>query len=469
MAVWCLACALFMAGAASAEAATVGSATTANGVSPPTRGTSGVVSWGVGPNTVPGTFDSSSGTVDSNSSITGIATDGTTGYWEVSTSGGVFAFNVPYYGSLPGDGVTPAAPIVGIEATSNDEGYWLVGANGAVYAFGDASYDGSIPGLPASEQSSSQTVAMVVDPGGGGYWLVTADGGVYSFGSVPFYGSLPGEGISSEGIVSAAPYGGGYAMVSNSGVVYRFTASGFAETPAPASFNVYQDPVVAMSASTNYQGWWLVDRTGQVYAQNTSYKGNVPDEPPIGPIEAISGFGTAGYNIVGADGGTFNFNLPYEGNVSVSSELSPSRAQAIAFTMLPQGGWGDVFDPSTDEGYSCQASTASGQWCNGLLPLWNVESGWKWSAYNSGSTCNSAGNHAYGIPQACHGPSMCYTTNGQPPCPNSTAWKTNAWTQIMWGFWYIGTGSCVQGDCPYGSPEAAWAHEEQYGWYVVKP
>ena len=36
-------------------------------------------------------------------------------------------------------------------------------------------------------------------------------------------------------------------------------------------------------------------------------------------------------------------------------------------------------------------------------------------------------------------------------------WQTNATTQIRWGLQYIkGT---------YGSPCAAWAHEEATGWY----
>ncbi|MHB8437684.1 MAG: hypothetical protein ACYDD4_00770, partial [Acidimicrobiales bacterium] len=50
-------------------------------------------------------------------------------------------------GSLPGMGIKPGAPIVGIAPTANGQGYWLVGADGGVFAFGDAVFDGSLPGM----------------------------------------------------------------------------------------------------------------------------------------------------------------------------------------------------------------------------------------------------------------------------------------------------------------------------------
>jgi hypothetical protein len=66
---------------------------------------------------------------------------------------GVFAFGgAKSQGSLPGLGVTPAAPVVGI-ASPDSGGYWLIGADGGVYGIGDAKYMGSLPGdkiVPAS-------------------------------------------------------------------------------------------------------------------------------------------------------------------------------------------------------------------------------------------------------------------------------------------------------------------------------
>jgi hypothetical protein len=76
-----------------------------------------------------------------------------------------------------------------------------------------------------------------------------------------------------------------------------------------------------------------------------------------------------------------------------------------------------------------------------LDPLWAHESGWSVTAYN-------AGTGAYGIPQALPGSRMASA---------GPDWPTNAATQIRWGLEYI-TGT-------YGSPCAAWDHEQATGWY----
>ena len=56
------------------------------------------------------------------------------GYWLVASDGGVFAFNAPFVGSIPGLGLHPAgsglgnslaAPIVGIVPSVNDQGYYI--------------------------------------------------------------------------------------------------------------------------------------------------------------------------------------------------------------------------------------------------------------------------------------------------------------------------------------------------------
>jgi cell wall-associated NlpC family hydrolase len=76
-----------------------------------------------------------------------------------------------------------------------------------------------------------------------------------------------------------------------------------------------------------------------------------------------------------------------------------------------------------------------------LYELWVRESGWNPSALNPKSG-------AFGIPQAL------------PATKMSTAgldWATDPYTQIEWGIGYI--------DAAYGTPGAAWAHEEAYGWY----
>ena len=92
-----------------------------------------------------------------------------------------------------------------------------------------------------------------------------------------------------------------------------------------------------------------------------------------------------------------------------------------------------------------QAMLASFGWASSqfscLDPLWEHESSWSVSAANPGSG-------AFGIPQALPGSRMASA---------GPDWQTSATTQIKWGLQYIkGT---------YGSPCAAWAHEEATGWY----
>ena len=96
--------------------------------------------------------------------------------------------------------------------------------------------------------------------------------------------------------------------------------------------------------------------------------------------------------------------------------------QQIAEQMLSQFGW-------SSGQFSC------------LQPLWALESGWNVYASNPSSG-------AYGIPQALPGSKM---SSAGPD------WQSNAATQIRWGLTYI------QGT--YGSPCAAWSHEEADGWY----
>jgi hypothetical protein len=96
--------------------------------------------------------------------------------------------------------------------------------------------------------------------------------------------------------------------------------------------------------------------------------------------------------------------------------------QQIAQQMLSQFGW-------SSGQFSC------------LQPLWALESGWNIYASNPSSG-------AYGIPQALPGSKMASA---------GPDWQSDAATQIRWGLTYI------QGS--YGSPCAAWSHEEADGWY----
>ena len=95
--------------------------------------------------------------------------------------------------------------------------------------------------------------------------------------------------------------------------------------------------------------------------------------------------------------------------------------QQIAEAMLGSFGW-------SSSQFAC------------LDPLWAHESGWSVTAENPSG--------AYGIPQALPGAKMASA---------GSHWQTDAATQIKWGLEYIKR--------TYGSPCAAWAHEQATGWY----
>jgi hypothetical protein len=90
--------------------------------------------------------------------------------------------NVPCNTAVP----IPQPSDVGMAATPTGAGYWLVGRDGGVFSFGDASFDGSVPGIPLQV---NDIVGMAATRSGAGYWLVAADGGVFSFGDARFFGS----------------------------------------------------------------------------------------------------------------------------------------------------------------------------------------------------------------------------------------------------------------------------------------
>ncbi|WP_204745214.1 hypothetical protein [Glycomyces paridis] len=110
-------------------------------------------------------------------------------------------------------------------------------------------------------------------------------------------------------------------------------------------------------------------------------------------------------------------------SVDISAECGDySGNKAIGCTMTLDYGW-DMNE------FQC------------LVNLWDRESGWDETAYNSGSG-------AFGIPQSLPGDKMASAGDD---------WQTNPATQIEWGLGYI--------DGVYGSPCGAWSHSESVGWY----
>ncbi len=243
---------------------------------------------------------------------------GGSGYDLVGADGGVFVFDPPggaggYYGSLPGIGVRPNKPVVGIVPTVTDAGYFLVAADGGVFSFGNAPFLGS---LPAQGVVPNRPITGIVAANSDrGYFLVGQDGGVFTFGTVPYLGSLPGSGVVVNDIVgiAATPSGNGYWLIAATGHVYAFGAAQHLGTATGTA-----SPVAAIAGTPTGAGYWVATKNGTVLAFGNARKFGTLPAQGISPSRPIVGLvhtaGTGGYWLVGQDGGIFSFgDAPFIG------------------------------------------------------------------------------------------------------------------------------------------------------------
>jgi hypothetical protein len=129
---------------------------------------------------------------------------------------------------------------------------------------------------------------------------------------------------------------------------------------------------------------------------------------------------------------------------AAQASASASQSQSSTSTSTSQGASSGSVSDSGSPQQIAQGMLASYGWSGQfscLDSLWQQESDWSVTASNPGSG-------AYGIPQALPGSKMASA---------GADWQTNAATQITWGLQYI--------QSTYGSPCAAWSHEEADGWY----
>jgi len=250
------------------------------------------------------------------------------GYWLAQAGGGVFAYgDAGFYGSLPGLGIVPQAPIVGLAPSADGRGYWLVGADGGVFAFGDARFLGSLPGL--SVMPNAPVVGMAATADGGGYWLVGADGGVFAFGDAAFLGGAAGEGLASQpfSAITALPGSGpsgGYAISSEfADSVVAFDSSGSQVLNGPTIPQGSEAPFVGIaSAGATGRSVWTAEVDGGVFTYaagpgTTNFYGSLP-AIHVAPYAAITAMASTpdrhGYWLLGSDGGVFAFgDAPYLG------------------------------------------------------------------------------------------------------------------------------------------------------------
>ncbi len=240
------------------------------------------------------------------------------GYWEVASDGGVFSFNVPFYGSMTKSQLN--APIVGIAATPDAKGYWEVGADGGIFSYGDASFYGSMGG----KQLNAPIVGIAATPDGAGYWEVASDGGVFSFGDANFYGSMGGKHLNAPIVgIAATPDGHGYWLVASDGGIFCFGDASFYHSMGGKHLNA---PIVGMARTLDGGGYWLVASDGGVFSfGDAKFYGSMGAEHLNAPIAGIaSTLNGGGYWLVGADGGIFCYaNAGFHGSMGLQTLNAP--------------------------------------------------------------------------------------------------------------------------------------------------
>jgi hypothetical protein len=223
-----------------------------------------------------------------------------TGYDEVASDGGLFAFgDAGFYGSMGGQHLNE--PIVGMAMTPDGGGYWEVASDGGLFAFGDAGFYGSMGGQPLNQP----IVGMTPTLDGQGYYEVASDGGLFAFGDAVFQGSMGGQPLNKPIVgMALTPDGGGYYEVASDGGIFAFGDAVFAGSMGGKPLNA---PIVGI-AITNQGGYYEVASDGGLFSFGVArFHGSMGGQPLNQPIVGMAALPLGGYYEVASDGGIFSF------------------------------------------------------------------------------------------------------------------------------------------------------------------
>jgi hypothetical protein len=160
-----------------------------------------------------------------------------------------------------------------------------VASDGGVFSFGDATFEGSCPGIGGC---AGTAVAVMPDATGKGYWLVTKTGNVYTFGDAQYLGA-PGPQSSAVTSAVRTPDGGGYWILLANGTVYAYgdaVAHGGPTTSVSGT-----NPASAIFATSDGAAYWVASSNGGVFTYgDATFDGSMAAAKLNGPIIAASGF-----------------------------------------------------------------------------------------------------------------------------------------------------------------------------------
>jgi len=206
-------------------------------------------------------------------------TEGPGGYWILGEDGGVFSFDVPFYGSMGGRKLNK--PVVGMEASASRQGYWLVAGDGGIFTFGDAPFFGSTGNIRLNQP----VVAMAPVKSGQGYWMVATDGGIFTFGDAPFFGSTGDLRLNQPVFAMApTPSGQGYWLVARDGGIFTFGDATFQGSLPGRSI---KETAVELLPSASGNGYLIVTAQGHVIAFGDASSGGGPADVGAGASPAV--------------------------------------------------------------------------------------------------------------------------------------------------------------------------------------
>jgi len=248
------------------------------------------------------------------------------GYWLEGGDGGVFTFGAPFEGSAASDAgrcrANPPARSMPqgscwSMASTPGGGYWILNSySGVIYTYGDAVSCGQ-PADTSKFMGGADTwpnaIGIVPTPGGKGYWVLELGlsglGSIQSFGDALNYGDeatiAHGSGHAGEPVAMAATSDGlGYWIVDSDGGVFSFGDAAFYGSMGGRPLRA---PVVGLARSAEGHGYWLAAADGGVFSFGDatfggSLAGTVLAKPVIGIAANSSG---TGYWMAAADGGVF--------------------------------------------------------------------------------------------------------------------------------------------------------------------
>jgi hypothetical protein len=243
------------------------------------------------------------------------------GYWLGAADGGVFSFNVPFFGSQSGTALSQ--PITGIAAVpGGNNGYNLSEGNGMVYGDGPRASDCTNTGATLNQS----IVGIAAAPGGNGCWIVGSSGAVFPLGSnAPFFGSASALPLTKPVVgIGAAPNNDGYTLVASDGGIFTYGPG--AAFHGSMGGKVLNQPVVGIAIDPSTGGYWEVAKDGGVFAFNAPFLGSMGGKPLNQPIVGIAAAPTGnGYYLVASDGGIFAFGTgaPFQGSTGSLHLVKP--------------------------------------------------------------------------------------------------------------------------------------------------